>query len=106
MTISLRILRPGGRLIVRTPCCDSVPSLLAGRDWFYSPDHIYFFSRNSLTALLERNGFRVLDTMSTVGVKYETWPHAWYEARLNDAIRRQVETYNQGDVIVVYAEVT
>lgn len=99
-----RILKPGGRFLVRTPCCDSLPAILAGQDWFYDPDHIYFFSQASLRALLERNGFRLLNAMSTVGIQYETWSETWNTARLNPAIRELIERFNQGDVVIMLAE--
>ena len=100
-----RVLRPGGRFLIRTPCCDSLPAVLAGREWFSDPDHVFFFSQTSLRQLLERNGLRVLQTMSTVGVKYETWSKAWNDAALNDLVKEKFEEYNQGDVICIMAAV-
>ena len=55
-----RLLRPGGVLAMSTPDAGSRPAkILAGR-WlgFRSIDeHLYFFSRDSMRAMLERGGF-------------------------------------------------
>ncbi len=98
------LLRMGGRLLVRTPCCDTVTSALSGSDWFHDPDHIYFFSQSTLSRAISQNGFRILGSLTTVGVQYETWNETWYASHLNDAVGEYLEESNQGDVLVILAE--
>lgn len=104
MKLAAGLLNPNGRVIVRTPCSDSIPAYLAGKDWFYDPDHIYFFNQKTLCRLLENAGFRILSVFTYVGVEHETWQAAWYGLQLNGLIQEKVEAYNQGDVICVLAE--
>jgi SAM-dependent methyltransferase len=54
-----RVLRPGGRLLIVTPDVGSLSARLMGRRWFHrKAEHLYYFSRQSLSGLLERAGFR------------------------------------------------
>jgi 2-polyprenyl-3-methyl-5-hydroxy-6-metoxy-1,4-benzoquinol methylase len=63
-----KILRPGGVLVMETPCYDTLMfKLLGRRERSLSCDgHIYFFTTASLKALSEAAGFRQLKT-SRVG---------------------------------------
>lgn len=55
-----RILAPGGRLLLLTPDVGSLLARLAGpRWWGLLDDHYYYFSRQTLRRLLEREGFAV-----------------------------------------------
>lgn len=56
-------VRPGGHLLLTTGDWDSWLSRLLGRRWrlMTPPQHLYFFSRPTLTRLLERTGFRVVE---------------------------------------------
>ncbi len=57
-----RILKPGGMLVVETPRFDSLMFKVMGRrerSLSNCDGHIYFFTVPSLSALLERNGFKV-----------------------------------------------
>ena len=57
-----RWLRPGGMLAVETPAIDTPFARLFGARWRQLiPDHYFFFSRRTLTALLERAGFTPLE---------------------------------------------
>lgn len=103
MKLATGLLKPGGMILVRTPCCDSIPAYIAGRAWFYDPDHIYFFNQKSLCSLMENAGFEVRSVCSYVGVEHETWQESWYGLKLNHLIRQKIEAYNQGDVICVLA---
>ncbi len=97
-------LNTNGLVLVRTPCCDTIPAYIAGKAWFYDPDHIYFFNQKTVCRLLENAGFNILSTMSYVGIEHETWNEAWYGLQLNSIAREKVEKYNYGDVICVLAE--
>ena len=97
------LLAPGGWLFVATPGADSIPARLAGVDWFYDPDHVFFFSRKTLFALLEKAGFQVLADTSYVGVGHETWDEAWLDEGLGPTVKEKVEEANQGDVMMVLA---
>jgi SAM-dependent methyltransferase len=62
-----RILRPNGVLSIITPDSGSFQARLWGRRWveYLRPEeHIYFFSRPVLTALLKRNQFEVLESLT------------------------------------------
>lgn len=64
-----RVLRPGGVLSVVTPDLGSLAARILGRRWEEMrkmPEHIYFFNRMSLTALLRATGFEPLE-WGTVG---------------------------------------
>ena len=55
-------LRPGGRLMVMTPNIRSWLARAAGRRWvsFKVPEHVYYYTPRSMTALLGDTGFEVL----------------------------------------------
>lgn len=56
-----RVLAPGGLLVVHTMDIDSMFSRLMGRRWpWYMEMHLFYFSRRTLAAMLEKTGFRVL----------------------------------------------
>jgi len=55
------ILRPSGVLVLVTPDIHSRAARLAGRRWWHlRPGHVAFFSRRSLTVLLQRAGFSIV----------------------------------------------
>jgi 2-polyprenyl-3-methyl-5-hydroxy-6-metoxy-1,4-benzoquinol methylase len=56
-----RLLKPGGLLVVHTMDICSRFARLMGRRWPWLMEmHIYYFSRQTLSAMLERAGFRVI----------------------------------------------
>jgi len=56
-----RVLRPSGVFFVLTPDIGAIVARLMGRWWWgLRPAHLYYFSRQTLTALLEANGFNVI----------------------------------------------
>jgi SAM-dependent methyltransferase len=60
-----RVTRPGGILYLVTPDVDSLSArVLRGRWWGLRPAHIYYFSRRSMAAALERAGFEVVEVRS------------------------------------------
>lgn len=57
-----RILVPGGSVAMLTPDYRSGSSRLLGRRWMhYKEEHLYYFSRSSLAAALERSGFQRIE---------------------------------------------
>jgi len=57
-----KILKRGGVLALRTGDIASLNAGIAGRHWFFYHliDHAYFFSRKTMTGLLDKAGFDVL----------------------------------------------
>ena len=57
----LRILRPGGALMVTTPAADGFVARAMGKRWFgyRNVEHVSFFSRESLRYALEQAGFEI-----------------------------------------------
>jgi SAM-dependent methyltransferase len=53
------LLRPGGLVVVETGDLDALLSRVCGRRWYYydPPQHLTYFSRASLTAMLRAAGF-------------------------------------------------
>lgn len=57
------VLRSGGLLALNTPNVDSLIARSMGSRWpLLLPEHLYYYSPDSLEALLTRSGFRVLGT--------------------------------------------
>lgn len=57
---SYELMRPGGWLVVHTMDIDSLAARLMGRRWPWLMDmHLYYFSRATLQAMLEKAGFQV-----------------------------------------------
>ncbi len=55
-------LGPGGGLVISTVDMGSLAARLMGSRWpHYHRDHLWYFNRKSLTALVERAGFAILD---------------------------------------------
>jgi len=86
------VLKPGGHLIVTTPYHGYIKNLLiclAGK-WgshhtpLWDGGHIKFFSRRTLSDLLEANGFKVVRFNGT-GRIYGLWKSMVSTARLHDA---------------------
>jgi SAM-dependent methyltransferase len=58
----MRVLRPGGMLVMETPCYDTLMYKLLGRRErsLSCEGHIYFFTSPTLKALSEKAGFRLI----------------------------------------------
>lgn len=59
-----RLLKPGGMILLVTGDTGSAFARLCGRRWrlYNPPQHIFYFSRSTLTGLLEKAGFTPLET--------------------------------------------
>lgn len=58
------LLKPGGIFALATPDVDSLPAKLTGKRWVgykLQEEHIYYFSADTLRAMLNRAGFDVVD---------------------------------------------
>ena len=58
---AFEVLRPGGHLFITTGDIDSVVAKLQGPRWrqIHPPTHLSYFSRRTLTRMLEEGGFEV-----------------------------------------------
>jgi 2-polyprenyl-3-methyl-5-hydroxy-6-metoxy-1,4-benzoquinol methylase len=59
-----QILKPGGILVLSTMDCDSIVSRLLGKrleDFRRVNEHLYFFTKKTISTLLEQEGFKVMD---------------------------------------------
>ncbi len=64
-------VKSGGRIVVVTPDIGSFWHSIMGRKWpsFKIPEHVTFFTRSTLTCLLDRAGFE--------NIRYIPFPHAF-----------------------------
>ena len=76
------LLSPGGLIAIHTPNVDSRLAHWLGRRWphFTPPEHLWFFAPATLTRLLGRTGFRVLE-QRTLG-------HWWSLCELSSRLLR------------------
>jgi SAM-dependent methyltransferase len=66
-----RLLRPGGRLALSTGDVGSMAARVSGRHWhlYTLPEHLFFYSRESLRRLLAAHGLRI-ERMRAEGAHY------------------------------------
>lgn len=57
--ITVKVLKPSGKLIILTPNHDSLLRILTGKRWLWyiTPAHLHFFTPQSLDISLEKSGF-------------------------------------------------
>ena len=61
---------PGGYLFIQVPALDGfLASVLKSRWWAMGPDHANYFSRDTIRRLLDRYGFDVVKTSSSIELK-------------------------------------
>ncbi len=86
-----RMLAPEGFVIITTPNIDGLQARLFRSDWRSAiPDHLFLFSKKTLTRLLARAGFTVHRTITWGGLargsapdwlkKPASWPNDWDSA--------------------------
>lgn len=80
-----RVLKPNGVLVLRVPNLDSWDAWIFGRYWagLDAPRHLYVFNHDTLSRMLEANGFQLLE-LSTRGGSYLTFALSvrfWLTAR-------------------------
>lgn len=98
------LLRSGGRLVLLTPDVGSLTARLAGRHWWgLLDDHYFYFSRDTLRRLLEREGFAV-ERMTALGRRFalEHWIRklSQYHDGIHRALGRFVELLGIGGLRV------
>ncbi len=112
-----RVLQPGGLLVIHTMDIDSLfARVMAGRWPWLMEMHIYYFSRRTLRAMLEKNGFRVVSirpqgryqTLEYLGTRVTALfgpalgrPVEWVIRSLR--LGRMTTPINLGDLITAYA---
>jgi 2-polyprenyl-3-methyl-5-hydroxy-6-metoxy-1,4-benzoquinol methylase len=111
------LLKPGGMLVAHTMDVDSMFARLMGRHWPWLMEmHLYYFTRQTLTSLMEKAGFQVL-TIKPQGrylrLGYLTTRIAAFSqplGRATDWIFRQLHVgeravpINLGDLVTIYAQ--
>ena len=94
-----RIVRPGGRIYLTTPNIGGFQAKLFRGNWRSAIfDHLYLFSRTTLTALLERRGFTPEKTITWGGLAAGT--AAAPVKRIADRLAKKL---NAGDVMILRA---
>ncbi len=60
LSAATRLLRPGGCIMLETPCSSHIKARLAGKNWRYlwPPWHLNLFNESSFEALFERCGLK------------------------------------------------
>jgi len=66
---ALRILKPGGAVVIYLPNAGSAEAALFDRWWvaWDPPRHLYHFTKCSLTRLLEQTGYRTVSIRTSLG---------------------------------------
>ena len=109
-----RILKPGGLVVIEVPNIDTVWVRLLGKyHRHFVADHLFFFSPATLSAMLRKNGFEVVQVFSPTRVmslrKLANWLGV-VNGRLASCVHRLVEraglgnhmiSLNFGDIVCV-----
>lgn len=111
-----RIVRSGGWVCVHTMDIESLFARVMGERWPWLMEmHLYYFSRDTLTAMLRRAGFRMVEAGArgrTLRLGYVASRLAPYSATVASTIGRTVKALglacrpipiNLGDLFTVYA---
>ncbi len=79
---ALRILRPGGRLVVAVPNFSSLQARWSGAAWFHldAPRHLYHFPLSALVRLVEEVGFSI-ESQHHFSLRQN--PFGWIQSLLN-----------------------
>lgn len=108
-----RILKPGGHLVVNYPDYGSVAARLLGRRWpFLLSVHLFYFTRATITRLLKRAGFEVVEirpffqTLSAGYVAHRAKAYVSRLGRVEEFLRASSLgtlpfTYNMGQSLMV-----
>jgi SAM-dependent methyltransferase len=94
-----RVVRPGGRIYITTPNIDGFQAQLFGGKWRSAIfDHLYLFSRATLSGLFERHGFTTEKIITWGGLAEGT--AAAPVKRIADRLAKRL---NAGDVMILRA---
>ena len=113
------ILRPGGHLAITTGDIGSLMARWRGRKWrqIHPPTHLHYFSRATLTKLLEREGFttryvkhdgmyRSVETMAYITLAIKRRQRKLFEALKRSGVLNWSLYLNLFDILFVIAEKT
>lgn len=88
-----RLAAPNGSLVIFTPHWNAWSRRLFGDNWpDFMPEHLHFFTARSLSLLLARHGFRVVD----VATNGTSWAWLGGLARATKQLRRQNQSPSTG----------
>ncbi|NTW00521.1 MAG: class I SAM-dependent methyltransferase [Oscillochloris sp.] len=98
------LLRPGGIFVARVPNLASWDARLCGRYWggLEQPRHLFVPDEQTLTLMLERAGFRVLDLVclgGTYNVLMESW-RFWLHQHVRDGWQFRIAWHALNNVFV------
>jgi len=96
-----RLLKPGGRLLLMTPCCGTIGAWLSGKTWFYMSEHVQYFTPASPQLLASRSGLTPLYWRSRMGNKFETPCRVLRAMWFGGALQRMLGQIGHGDVIEI-----
>lgn len=84
----VRLLAPGGTLVVAVPNLDSWQARICGESWFHLdvPRHLFHFTPSSLTQALEKVGLRVA-TINFSSLEHD--PYGWVQSIMNKLCFKQ-----------------
>ena len=99
-----RWLKPGGRLLVVTPCGETATAWIAGKSWYNASEHVQFFCADSLRRLGRRCGLEPLYWQTLVGVRLDTPFRNWRNRFIGGPLEKLLEATGQGDVIKIVFE--
>ncbi len=95
-----RILKNNGSLFITTPDISGFQSLLFGSRWRSAIfDHLYLFSRRTLSKMLKTVGFKVISCHSWGGLAAGVAPKT--VKKVTDFLAKRL---NCGDVMIIYAK--
>jgi len=93
------LLKPGGRVLLTTPNCSGFQARLFGGAWRSAiADHMFLFSKQTLSRLLEKNGFEIEKIKTWGGIAAGIAP-----APLKRLLDRSVKKAGWGDVMIIRA---
>lgn len=94
-----RVLAPQGLLVITTPNADGFQARITGPAWRSAIyDHLYLFSKPTLSSLLVKSGFEILASMSWGG-----WARGLKPAFLKKPLDRAAKRFDRGDVMAFLA---
>jgi SAM-dependent methyltransferase len=95
------LLAPGGVVYLTIPDAGSRLARLMGRRWWsVLPTHLQYFSRHSITVLLERAGYEVLEITTapkTFSIRYYAWRLSGYSRALSWTVTKAMELLGFAD---------
>jgi len=102
----VRILRPGGLLVVNYPDIDSWIARLMGRKWvFLLSVHYYYFTRWTICRAMEMAGLGVITMkphFQTLGLDYVLFRSTAYIGAFGKIMRLMVQSMGLGEVQIPY----